>query len=64
MCSLNFIGNHSEPCVLQFIYSSWLSIHGKMVYICIRIQHVGVVCKLHYFFYIHAIWKIIHLQMT
>ena len=25
---------------------------------------IGVVCKLHYFFDIHAIWKIIHLQMT
>ena len=37
---------HSEPCALQFIYSSWLSIHGKIVYICIRIQHVGVVCTL------------------
>ena len=53
MCSLNCIGNycvHSGPCALQFIYDSWLSIHGKMVYICIRIQHVGVVCKLHYVF--------------
>ena len=25
---------------------------------------IGVVCKLHYFFDIHAIWKIIHLQLT
>ena len=55
MCSLNFIGNivftlNHVRCARQFIYSSWLSIHGKMVYICIRIQHVGVVCKLHYFF--------------
>ena len=48
MCSLNFIGN--IVFTLNHVHGNLSIVHGKMVYICIRIQHVGVVCKLHYFF--------------
>ena len=48
MCSLNFTGN--IVFTLNHMHGNLSIVHGKMVYICIRIQHVGVVCKLHYFF--------------